>query len=74
MTNIELETLTAIKNAAKKFANRDIDWEERRYELAKELAPAMIMRNHVSFPTKETVAELSVEYADAIIEKLRKTV
>lgn len=35
MTQIELETMTAIKNAARKYTSHEIDWEQRRYEIAK---------------------------------------
>lgn len=69
LTNLEVETLTAVRSAARKISNDVIDWEERRYELVKTIAPTFI-RNGQS---PRDVANSAVEYADAIIEKLRKT-
>ena len=79
MTGIELESLTLAKAAAKKYLNDKIDWEQRRYEIAKELMPHFLslwlpdkdgkweVRHN-----KEMAAKESVSYADALIEELRK--
>lgn len=45
----------------------DIDWEQRRYEIAKECVAALIT-NEI---TLEDAAKISVEQADILIEKLR---
>lgn len=47
---------------------KGIDWEQRRYEIAKECV-AMLMRNEI---TLEDAAKVSVEQADALIEELKK--
>ena len=39
MTTIGLETLTLAKSAMKKYVGDKIDWEQRRYEVAKEILP-----------------------------------
>ena len=46
----------------------NIDWEQRRYEIAKECV-AVLMRNEI---TLEDAAKISVEQADALITELKK--
>lgn len=48
--------------------NDPIDWEQRRYEIAKECV-AVLMRNEI---TLEDAAKISVEQADALIYELKK--
>lgn len=72
MTNIELQTLSAVKNAAIKYASQKdgIDWEQRRYEIAKD-----VLAGRLSFspPTDiDRFVEYCVIYADKLIECLRK--
>lgn len=45
-----------------------IDWEQRRYEIAKECV-AVLMRNEI---TLEDAAKVSVKQADALIAELKK--
>lgn len=68
MTNIELETLSAVKAAARKIANQDIDWEQRRYELVKAMLP------RIERVTPEEMVDAAIEIADITIAKLRKKV
>ena len=68
LTNLEVETLTAVKAAARKLAREEIDWEERRYELVKQLLPA------IHRDTVEEMVNTAVEIADAAITTLRKKV
>lgn len=58
----------------------NIDWEQRRYEIAKEVLP-FIMKDkyynkftdrYVNY-TKEEVAKIAITYSDALIEELKKT-
>ena len=46
----------------------NIDWEQRRYEIAKECV-SVLMRNEI---TLEDAAKLSVEQADVLIAELEK--
>lgn len=71
MTNIELQTISAVKAAAMKFTNNDIDWEQRRYELVKEIVPAML-KQYVADDT--IVVNKSIELADNVISALRKKI
>lgn len=49
------------------LGNSAIDWEQRRYEIAKECVAAL-MTNEI---TLEDAAKISVEQADVLIEKLK---
>ena len=48
--------------------NENINWEQRRYEIAKEMLP--IMRD--DYPTPQQAANEAVRYADALITELKK--
>mgnify|MGYP007069478312 CR=1 FL=1 len=61
--------------------NLDIDWEQRRYELAKYFESASLanpdymelctsLRNRGELP-EERLAKVSIKYADALIEQLK---
>lgn len=47
---------------------KPIDWEQRRYEIARECV-AVLIRNEI---TLEDAAKISVEQADALITELKK--
>lgn len=66
MTILEQETMNAVKNYCNSKAN--IDWEQRRYEIAKEI----FLRLQDSGNTYEEDAELSVEVTNIFIERLKK--
>ena len=40
MNNLEKETMEMAKRAARKFVYDEIDWEQRRYEIAKDILAA----------------------------------
>lgn len=65
MTRIEMETLALIKAACRKFIaieqDKEIDWEQRRYEIAKEC-----------YARQDVSAEKAVMWADRLIEELKK--
>ena len=71
MTQIELETMTAVKNAARKYAQEGIDWEQRRYEIAKDvLTSLMRVRFDVGHQLPQRV-NLAIAYADELIKQLK---
>ena len=90
MTNIELEVAhsTNRKNraVAEYFESQNektdsIDWEQRRYEIAKEMMPQifneldpeyMLVEGAKGKSPMEVTAESAVRYADALIEELKK--
>jgi len=73
LTQLETETCVALKRAALKIANENIDWEERRYELVKSVLPAVVTTYHKDL-TDEQIACGAVRFADEVIKALRKTV
>lgn len=72
LTNLEVETLTAVRSAARKISNDVIDWEERRYELVKSILPAVITSYHKDW-TDDQITHQSIVLADEVIKQLRKT-
>ena len=73
MTEIALRATSASIRANKAIADHleNIDWEQRRYELAK-----AAMQGYLASSMSTTVkhlAESSVIMADAIIDELKKT-
>ena len=48
----------------------NIDWEQRRYEIAKSMLP-VVRSNSSGIMSIKQVARLAVDYADALIEELK---
>ena len=73
MTNIELQTMSAVKSAAMKYVNKKdgIDWEQRRYEIAKDVLAAIVSNSVHYASNKQTYIDISVDYADLLIKKLQ---
>lgn len=66
----ERDTMRAIQNLNKKTKDQTvIDWEQRRYEIAKDLYPFTLdgCRGNIKGAANE-----AVNYADALIEELKK--
>ena len=54
----------------KEEPKKEIDWEQRRYEIAKD----MFAINYAKYiDSVEHMAEVSVHHADALIKELKKT-
>ena len=71
LTNIEIETMTLVKAACRKYTEEKnrvapIDWEERRYEIAKAVLPSFTNN------ADDIAAHLAVRCADALIKELKK--
>lgn len=51
----------------------EIDWEQRRYEIAKEVLAAFLSNacQRVWEGTIESQTQLAIEFSDALIEKLK---
>lgn len=59
------------------FIDNNIDWEKRRYELAKEYSKEFVRLQHYKGMSEtgvisSKVSEWSVELADSLIEELKK--
>ena len=70
ITNIEMETLTMAKAAFKKYIDEEVNWEQRRYEIAKDVFCHHMLDSQV--PTTESKVQIAVELADKLIEELKK--
>lgn len=83
MTNIELETMSSVKSAMHKYTDGKPNWEQRRYEIAKEMMPTLYKESinlmqklaeqgkELSMPFPQYVAENCVVFADALIGELK---
>ena len=73
MNNIEFEVARSACRMNKAVANKfeKIDWEQRRYELAKAAMQALIT-GRPCHPSCDAVAIKSVKYADALINLLKE--
>lgn len=81
-----LQDISDIKYAVESiaYADNNIDWEQRRYEIAKSAMNAMLANPEllqvvtskeyvVGTFCQNRVAKVSVDYADALIAELKKT-
>ena len=68
--------MEAVKRAAIIYSHqqeetkKSIDWEERRYEIAKSVAAGLVSYNQ--YYSYQGCAEKAVKIADALIEELKK--
>ena len=85
MTNIELETLNLAKVAIRKYIAEEIDWEQRRYEIAKDVIANMagaiwpefaIKQNDNGYelvePYGDAISKCAVTVADTLIKELKE--
>lgn len=79
MTNIEILTLQAIQSIDCKMRDQhEIDWEQRRYEIAKECLPTVyqtaleIAKKTGVIEKPKNIVAVAVDLADLLIENLKK--
>ena len=80
MTNLEIQAANAQINMSRDVSNildnleanhpTSIDWEQRRYEIAKDVFCHHMLDSQV--PTTESKVQIAVELADRLIEELKK--
>ena len=64
-----------VKEIARSLNSRkDIDWEQRRYEIATACLSAEMASNCHNYNDKEGNVKDAIEYADILIKELRKTI
>lgn len=73
---LRLHEVDLIPESIEDSQKKEIDWEQRRYELAKEamngiLSPSIIIANSPQYSPK-TVVSRSIRIADLMIEQLKK--
>lgn len=72
MTNIEILTNYAIQSIDDKMRDqKEINWEQRRYEIAKDIYPIACHDMNPS-ESKDAPAKAAVELADILIAELKK--
>lgn len=59
-----------LKLAELNFFSENIDWEQRRYELAKDIIKVVIAKD--TGVNSEVVAKYSLNCADALIKRLKE--
>lgn len=69
MNNLEKETMEMAKRAAKKFVYDEVNWEQRRYEIAKDVLCAIISSDNHNEITLDCVTAVNI--ADALIKELK---
>lgn len=70
MNVLEQRQAEAVVSIAKTL--RSPDWEQRRYEIAKDILSTMFYRLENHSLTVEADVDFAVEVADILIEKLKK--
>lgn len=86
MTVIEKQYMDSVINISRmmrKAQDAEPDWEQRRYESAKDfmaaimnnpdIAAGVLLKPAVAEELPVTVAKLSLTFADALIDELKKT-
>ena len=68
MTVIEQRTMEALLKAANKYTNPSIDWEQRRFQLARDI---FIARERLSL-TPSGDAEIAIDIADDFLETYKR--
>ena len=66
-----MDAVIGIHREMRKANERGIDWEQRRYEIAKDIYPIACHDMNPSEP-KDAPAKAAVELADLLIEELKK--
>lgn len=70
MTNLEQNFLESATRYFRESQSKEIDWEQRRYEIAKDVLIAFITKPEIIVTASYT--KVAIGYADALIEELKK--
>ena len=73
MTQIEMQAMESVKGIYREISKQnETDWEQRRYEIAKEVLPEIMGQCHEYYKkiTIQKMCGFAVEVADALIEEL----
>lgn len=73
-TRIEMDALNAVRNIDRKMKDqREIDWEQRRYEIAKDAICAILANSSTSGNIEsDWLIRNGICIADALIAELKK--
>lgn len=70
MTDLEQTFLESATRYFREAQSKEIDWEQRRYEIAKDVLIAFITKPEIIVTASYT--KVAIGYADALIEELKK--
>lgn len=70
MTNLEQTFLESATRYFRESQSKEIDWEQRRYEIAKDVLIALIAKPEIVLTASD--AKVAIRYADALIKELKK--
>ena len=74
MTKMEMQYMDAVIQINRRQRNNEVDWEQRRYELAKAaLFVAPVLHHDREEMTAELIAKYAVKIADAVVSELIET-
>lgn len=71
MTNLEQTFLESATRYFREAQSKEIDWEQRRYEIAKD-ALAALLSNPTIRGVYTPYSKVVVDYANALIKELKK--
>lgn len=71
LTKIEIQYMDAVIGIHKEMRKGGVDWEQRRYEIAKDIYPIACHDMNPS-ESKDAPAKAAVELADLLIAELKK--
>lgn len=71
LTKIEMQYMEAVIAMNRRMRDHEVDWEQRRYEIAKDIYPIACHDMNPSEP-KDAPAKAAVELADLLIAELKK--
>ena len=71
MTNLEQTFLESATRYFREAQSKEINWEQRRYEIAKD-ALAVLISNSTIGGVYASYSKVAVDYTDALIEELKK--
>lgn len=72
MTVIEKQFMESVINLNRRVQRDEPDWEQRRYEIARDLFVSLHDISHLPGVGLEDCAKLAVNGADILVEKLRE--
>lgn len=71
MTKIEMQYMEAVIAMNRRMRDHEVDWEQRRYEIAKELFPSII-RTMDPEATAGSAVDATMKLTDLLITELQK--
>ena len=71
MTNLEQAFLESATRYFRESQSKEIDWEQRRYDIAEDALAALLSNRKIG-GVYASYSKVAVDYADVLIEELKK--